>query len=102
MKQYRILISDLAKTQIVNAKRYIKLKFKNKQALKRLCADIIRTKESLKYSAGSARVYDIEKGTRVIHLQMNYKFIFSFVDRDTVLIEEFIHDLQDKKESTQS
>ena len=96
MKKYKVIISEIAKEQIKNAKRYIRIKFKNQQALKHLSNDIKETKERLKNNPKSARDYDNEKGTKDMHLQMNYKFIFSFVDDDTVLIEEFLHDLQDE------
>jgi len=96
MNQYKVIISDLAKGQIKNAKRYIKVKFKNPQALKHLSDDIKQTKDKLKYTADSCPDYDISKRTKKIHLSMNYKFIFSIQNSKTVLIEEFLHDLQDK------
>ena len=96
MIKYRIVSSKVAEEQIKQAKKYIKTKYDNQQAVNNLSKDIKETKEKLKYCAGGMNDYDKRKGTKSIHLKHRYKFVYSIIG-EIVLIEEFIHDLQDQR-----
>lgn len=96
MKAYKIVSSDIVDSQIRAAKRYISLKFGNKQAVNNLTEDIKATKNALETCAYSMPDYHNTNNQKYIHLAKHrYKFVYTIHD-DIVLLEEFIHDLQDE------
>lgn len=89
MTEYKVILSDYAKQQIQDAKRYIKLRTKSQDAVKNFCKDISETKNSLKRCADSLAYYNRRRKQKSIHLKKHkYKFIYS-VEGNIAIIESF-------------
>ena len=97
MKTYKIVITDIAKSQLRNYIAYIFDVLKNKQAAIALKEDALLTQKELEIVADS--ISPIKQGAfegyRKIHLKKHrYVLLYSIHD-DIVYVERIYHELQD-------
>ncbi len=96
MKKYKLIISRFFKSDLEEAAEYIKIKYKNPQAAKRLISKANKAIHNRLFMPLAAEPYNPE-GTDDVYYRIyvdNY-IVFYSVNGDTMEVRRFIHGSRD-------
>ncbi len=101
--EYKVIITNGAKTQLAQILRYLRQDLKSEQAARSVKADMEDTKIRLSHMAGSFKLCDNPRlnalGYRIIHLKRHQYFMLYKIVSDMVRVDGIYHDLQDYENS---